>query len=57
MKFTKEEINLWKLTECLDFLRENGCDNYLYLLHCENTLEACQKAVLAVLEEEKDAPK
>ena len=51
--FTVEEISLWRISECVDFLREKGCTNYLYLLHCENPLEVCRKAVLAVLEEGK----
>lgn len=53
IKFTREEISLWTISKCVDFLRERGCKNYLYLLHHENPLESCQKAVLTVLEEGK----
>ncbi|GAI93093.1 unnamed protein product [marine sediment metagenome] len=53
IKFTKEEISLWSLSDCVDFLREKDCEDYLYLLHHENPLKACRKAVLAVFEERK----
>ncbi len=53
MKFTKKEISLWSLADCVDFLRERGCNNYLYLLHYENPLETCLKAVLTIFDVEK----
>ena len=51
MKPTKEEISLWSLADCVDFLRKKGCNNYLYFLHHEIPLIACREAVLAVLKE------
>ena len=54
MKFTKEEISLWSLADCIDFLREKGCNDYLYLLHPAIPLEACREAVLNVLEEKNE---
>lgn len=53
MKPTKEEISLWSLADCVDFLGEKGCNNYLYLLHHETPIIALRKAVLAVHEEGK----
>ena len=76
MKPTKEEINLWTISDCLEFLREK-CNHSVVLKHDEHDeqdgwflwldeyhktekegygktpLEACLKAVLAVLEEVK----
>jgi len=53
MNLTKKEVNLWSLSDCVDFLREKGCDNYLCLLHHETPLIVCRKAVLAIVEERK----
>jgi len=54
MKATKEEISSWSLANCVDFLREKDCNNYLYLLHHKTPLIACRKAVLAVLEKARE---
>lgn len=53
MKATRKEVSLWSLADCVDFLRERGCNNYLYLLHHETPLIVCQEAVLTILQEEK----
>lgn len=45
-EFSKEEIGLWTISKCVDYLREKGCNNYLYLLHHKTPLKACQEAVL-----------
>jgi len=53
MEFIKEEISTWSLSDCVDFLREKNCKNYLYLLHNKTPLEACRKAVEVVMEEKR----
>lgn len=53
MKSTNEEISSWAISKCVDFLREKGCNNYLYLLHHKTPFQACRKAVIEVLEKEE----